>query len=388
MTKKDKKFLEKGLVSLQSQNGDDLVKVVIEIRNFITCESSEELATLRISEIMTSDILTQLLDLAVNENPSLQTEAFWTLTTISSNSSHNLSQLLNHNYLTLCLQHLTSSDATNKENALCSLGNIANENEKTRDYLLNCQLTTRIADILQHPDYTHIAALWLHGIWTLNCLTRGFPAPDFDHFKPVVGFVIMTACMTTDLSVKMEAVSTLCNLCLFGAEAAQFCFQLGALGVLAISLEGATVRGRRLVLDSLKTLCGYGSQRDTIVSHPGLMNKLDGLAFDGFEQGELYCVLDICVELSAASAELVGIFLAKTRLMGFVKMAGMSSEQLNLKACLFFANLTRNRTTKMAEYLTQLRVCEVFAKGLQDSNSFTALISIEAFLSLFKGESQ
>ena len=135
--------------------------------------------------------------LAKYDEPSMQYEAVWILTNITSGSTERVRSVVEAGAVPLLIGLLQSRDGDVKEQAVMTLGNIVGDSPQSRGYVLSLGIIEPLLNQIQHGVIPHVprirVSLIRNILWVITNICRHCNAP-----QPV-----------TDLK---KLLPTLCNL--------------------------------------------------------------------------------------------------------------------------------------------------------------------------------
>ena len=110
--------------------------------------------------------------------PKMQFEAAWCLTNVASGDHDHVHVLCSKGTVEAFVKLLNSKNIEVVEQAIWGLGNLAGDNTKIRDFVINAGAVNPIADMLDLIPGS--CSFVRNASWTLANFCRGRPAPIFD----------------------------------------------------------------------------------------------------------------------------------------------------------------------------------------------------------------
>jgi hypothetical protein len=134
------------------------------------------------------------------EFSQLQYEACWILTNISAGNSLQTQTIIEKGAVPILLQLLSSSNATVREQAVWTLGNIAGDSSTCRDIILQYN---GLALLAQVGEATDRPSLERNVYWSISNLCRGKPPPKFELIRGAI--LILAKCIKNQTAPELLA---------------------------------------------------------------------------------------------------------------------------------------------------------------------------------------
>ena len=166
--------------ALYGTNEEAVEEATREFRKILTIEHNPP-----IQEVIDAGVVPRFIELLTKwQCPTLQFEAAWALTNISSGASEHTNFVVEKGAVPMLVQLLNSPNDDVREQAVWALGNIAGDSPRLRDEVLNHNALMPLLRQLD-PNSTRISLL-RNATWTLSHFCRGKPQVRFELVKPAL----------------------------------------------------------------------------------------------------------------------------------------------------------------------------------------------------------
>jgi len=149
-----------------------------------------------IQRIIDANVIYKLLDFLDSKFPiELRFESLWCLINIATGTEMQVQSLTEKGAVPIFIKLLQDEHTQIRDQAIWALGNIAGENSKYRDLVINCGVFEAILQLFKNAtDLPHIKNI----IWTLSTLARGRPKVPFESIKIVIPCFCAAICKFDD----------------------------------------------------------------------------------------------------------------------------------------------------------------------------------------------
>eukprot|EP01156_Anaeramoeba_ignava_P007064 Anaeramoba_ignava/a350487_55.p1 GENE.a350487_55~~a350487_55.p1 ORF type:complete len:432 (+),score=120.14 a350487_55:133-1428(+) len=168
--------------AINGNNENDLKLALVKVRKLISVENQPPIK--QIVDIGITPRLVQLLK--HSEDPKILFEAAWILTNIASGTKEQTKTVVKEGAIPIFVNLLSSSDEDVQEQSIWAIGNIAGDQIKYRDELLNLGTMEKILTILR---VTTNEGIIQNSAWAISNLSRGKPKPDFKSVSIALPFL-------------------------------------------------------------------------------------------------------------------------------------------------------------------------------------------------------
>eukprot|EP00826_Nyctotherus_ovalis_P045721 TRINITY_DN5089_c0_g1_i10.p1 TRINITY_DN5089_c0_g1~~TRINITY_DN5089_c0_g1_i10.p1 ORF type:complete len:274 (+),score=53.03 TRINITY_DN5089_c0_g1_i10:121-942(+) len=142
-----------------------------------------------IQQILDAGVLPRILELLrASNNPLLQLEAAWCITNITTGSELQIMAVINKGGLKLLIELLKSPHAKIQQQAIWALGNVAGENHKLRNVVLELGMLETVAEVLSGANDLSLMVSCLRCVIQL---CKGKHAPIIKRVESVCTFLLM-----------------------------------------------------------------------------------------------------------------------------------------------------------------------------------------------------
>jgi len=207
-------------------------------------------------------------------------EAAWTISNLASGTTEQTQSILDHGAIPALVRLLGLSDNELKEQAVWALGNIAGDNPKFRDFVIQSGIVHPIITMIEEASAEGNQVLIKNGTWALQNLCRGKPKPPFYAVKdtiPVFARVIMSQEDVDTLADAAIALSYLSD----GAESSEKAQMVFDTGVVPFLVRFLGHRYPLLANSCMKTignvLTGPNELTNIVLEIPGIIEGIFGL---------------------------------------------------------------------------------------------------------------